>query len=67
MAKKVNQFAQVVQDIRKEIRAGQESAAKVNTEPFQASLNRLDPKSDPIRQRLLDSGMSLTRLHRTRK
>ena len=62
MAKKVNQFAQVVQDIRKEIRAGQKSAAKVNTETFQASLNRLDPKSDPIRQAIKDSGISLATL-----
>ncbi len=66
MAKKVNQFAQVIADVRRELADGRKVAAKANVETVQASLRKIDPKNDPIRQSFVDQGFSLTRLKKRR-
>ncbi len=66
MAKKINQFAQVVHDIRKEIKDGQLRAAKVSPETMPQSMRRLEPETDPVRQTFVDNGFNLTRLRKRR-
>ena len=66
MAEKVNQFAEVVQDIRREIRKGKENAARSNPPTMTQSMRKLDPKSDPIRQAIEASGLNPSLLKRKR-
>jgi hypothetical protein len=64
MAEKVNQFAEVVQDIRREIRKGKENAARSNPPTMTQSMRKLDPKSDPIRQAIEASGIKMRTLRK---
>lgn len=59
MARKVNQFAQVIADVRREISEGRAVAAKANVETVQTSLSRIDPKNDPLKMAIKASGIRM--------